>query len=74
MPIHKGFSLDEKIEKMMIENLAMQYLTGPLIVSYRTINRFRVAEGMEELIRNLFHGPQSSFKNGRVSDLRLSVY
>ncbi len=39
---------------MMIENLAMQYLTGQLLVSYRTINRFRVAEGMEELIRNLF--------------------
>ena len=38
----------------MIENLAMQYLTGQLLVSYRTINRFRVAEGMEELIRNLF--------------------
>ncbi|WP_152313032.1 transposase, partial [Streptococcus pneumoniae] len=35
-------------------NLAMQYLTGQLVVSYRTINRFRVAEGMEELIRNLF--------------------
>ena len=39
---------------MMIENLAMQYLTGQLVVSYRTINRFRVDEGMEELIRNLF--------------------
>ena len=39
---------------MMIENLAMQYLTGQLVVSYRTINRFRVAEGMEELIRDLF--------------------
>ena len=38
----------------MIENLAMQYLTGQLVVSYRTINRFRVAEGMEELIRDLF--------------------
>lgn len=38
----------------MIKNLAMQYLTGQLVVSYRTINRFRVAEGMEELIRNLF--------------------
>jgi len=38
----------------MVENLAMQYLTGKLVVSYRTINRFRVAEGMEELIRNLF--------------------
>ena len=39
---------------MMVENLAMQYLTGQLVVSYRTINRFRVSEGMEELIRNLF--------------------
>ena len=38
----------------MIENLAMQYLTGQLVVSYRTINRLRVAEGMEELIRDLF--------------------
>lgn len=37
----------------MIENLAMQYLTGQLLVSYRTINHFRVAVGMEELIRGL---------------------
>ena len=39
---------------MLVENLAMQYLTGKLVVSYGTINRFRVAEGMEDLIRNLF--------------------
>ena len=39
---------------MMIENIDMQYLAGQLVVSYRTINRFRVAEGMEELIRDLF--------------------
>lgn len=32
----------------------MQYLTGQLVVSYRTINRFRVASGMEEVIRDLF--------------------
>ncbi len=38
----------------MVENLAMQYLTGQLLVSYRTINRFRVAKGMEDLIRDLF--------------------
>ena len=50
----QGIFSGRKIEKMMIENLAMQYLTGPLVVSYRIINRFRVAEGMEELIRNLF--------------------
>lgn len=39
---------------MLVENLAMQYITGQLVVSYGTINRFRVAEGMEELIRVLF--------------------
>ena len=50
----QGIFSGRKIEKMMIENLAMQYLTGQLVVSYRTINRFRVAEGMEELIRDLF--------------------
>ena len=50
----QGIFSGRKIEKMMIENLAMQYLTGRLVVSYRTINRFRVAEGMEELIRDLF--------------------
>ncbi len=38
----------------MAENLAMQYLTGQLVVSYRTINRFRVAAGMENLLRELF--------------------
>lgn len=58
----------------MIENLAMQYLTGQLVVSYRTINRFRVAEGMEELIRDLFIDLNLRLKNGRVSNLRLSVY
>ena len=50
----QGIFFGRKIEKMMIENLAMQYLTRQLVVSYRTINRFRVAEGMEELIRDLF--------------------
>ena len=50
----QGIFSGRKIEKMMIENLAMQYLSGQLLVSYRTINRFRVDEGMEELIRNLF--------------------
>ena len=50
----QGIFSGRKIEKMMIENLAMQYLTGQLLVSYRTINRFRVAAGMEELIRDLF--------------------
>ncbi|WP_019776057.1 transposase, partial [Streptococcus sobrinus] len=50
----QGIFSGRKIEKMMVENLALQYLTGQLVISYRTINRFRVAPGMEELIRNLF--------------------
>ena len=36
----QGIFSGRKIEKMMIENLAMQYLMGQLLVSYRTINRF----------------------------------
>ncbi|CAM3239300.1 Transposase InsH N-terminal domain-containing protein [Streptococcus pluranimalium] len=50
----QGVFFGRKIEKLMVENLAMQYLTGQLVVSYRTINRFRVAKGMEDLIRDLF--------------------
>lgn len=43
-----------KIEKLMIENMDMQYLTGQLVVSYRTINHFREGKEMENLIRELF--------------------
>ena len=50
----QGVFSGRKIEKMMAENLAMQYLTGQLVISYRTINRFRVAAGMENLLRELF--------------------
>lgn len=50
----QGIFSGRKIEKMMIETIAMQYLTGQLVVSYRTINRFRVATGMEDLTRDLF--------------------
>ncbi|HEL0597977.1 TPA: transposase, partial [Streptococcus equi subsp. zooepidemicus] len=42
----QGIFSGRKIEKMMSETIAMQYLTGQLVVSYRTINRFRVATGM----------------------------
>lgn len=50
----QGVFSGRKIEKLMLENIAMQYLTGQLVVSYRTINRFRVAKEMENLIRELF--------------------
>ena len=58
----QGIFSGRKIVKMMIENLAMQYLTGQLVVSYRTINRFRVAAGMEDLIRDLFIDLNLRFK------------
>uniref|UniRef100_UPI003977B9FF transposase n=1 Tax=Streptococcus suis TaxID=1307 RepID=UPI003977B9FF len=50
----QGIFSGRKIERMLMENLAMQYLTGQLVISYRTINRFRAAPGMEEVIRNLY--------------------
>ena len=43
----QGIFSGRKIEKMMAETIPMQYLTGQVVVSYRTINRFRVAVGME---------------------------
>lgn len=50
----QGIFSGRKIEKLMVENLAMHYLTGQLVVSYRTINRFRVAKGMSDLLQDLF--------------------
>lgn len=50
----QGVFSGRKIEKLMVETLTMQYLTGQLVVSYRTTNRFRVAKVMEDLIRELF--------------------
>ncbi|WP_269139723.1 transposase, partial [Streptococcus cristatus] len=50
----QGIFSGRKIEKLMAENLAMSYLTGHHVVSYRTINRFRVVDCMEEFIKNLF--------------------
>lgn len=50
----QGIFSGRKIETMMVENLAMQYLTGQQVVSYRTINRFRTHSGMEDLIRQLY--------------------
>ncbi len=50
----RGTFSGRKVEKLMVENLAMQYLTGQLVASYRTINRFRVAPGMDDLIAQLF--------------------
>ncbi|MFU2182038.1 transposase [Streptococcus pluranimalium] len=49
----QGVFSGRKIEKLMVETLTMQYLTGQPVVS-RTTNRFRVAKVMEDLIRELF--------------------
>ncbi|MFN8649355.1 MAG: hypothetical protein U0043_05430 [Streptococcus sp.] len=46
-------SLVVRLERMMVENLAGAVLDRTVVISYRTINRFRIS-GMEELIRQLF--------------------
>lgn len=50
----EGVFSGRKIEKMMQENLAMHWLTGQTIVSYRTINRFRVSETTKTIIQDLY--------------------
>ena len=50
----QGIFSGRKIEKMMAESIPMQYVTGQSIVSYRTINRFRVSQDMDKLISDLF--------------------
>lgn len=50
----EGIFSGRKIEKMMQENLAMQWLTGQTIISYRTLNRFRVAEVTKRILKDLY--------------------
>jgi len=50
----EGIFSGRKIEKMMQENLAMQWLTGQTIVSYRTLNRFRVADATKRILKDLY--------------------
>lgn len=50
----RGIYSGRKIAELMTDSLSMQYLTGQLIASYRTINRFRVLPGMEKVIEELF--------------------
>lgn len=50
----EGIFSGRKIEKMMQENIAMQWLTGQTLVSYRTINRFRVSEVTKAILQDLY--------------------
>ncbi|WP_208559210.1 IS1182 family transposase [Marinilactibacillus kalidii] len=50
----EGIFSGRKIEKMMQENLAMQWLTGQTLVSYRTLNRFRVSETTKGILQDLY--------------------
>lgn len=50
----EGVFSGRKIEKMMQENLAMHWLTGQTLVSYRTINRFRVSDVTKTIIQDLY--------------------
>lgn len=50
----EGVFSGRKIEKMMQENLAMQWLTGQTMVSYRTLNRFRVSKVTKDILQDLY--------------------
>ncbi|MCC5889023.1 MAG: IS1182 family transposase [Alkalibacterium sp.] len=50
----EGIFSGRKIEKMMQENLAMHWLTGQTVITYRTINRFRVSDTIKGIIRELY--------------------
>lgn len=58
----EGVFSGRKIEKMMQENLAMQWLTAQQILSYRTINRFRVSEGMERILTDIYSSFSAQLK------------
>ncbi|MGF3114227.1 transposase [Facklamia sp. P12937] len=50
----EGVYSGRRIQKRMEENLAMHWLTGQQIVSYRTINRFRSSETAAYLLQDLY--------------------
>ena len=49
-----GVTSGRKIEKLMEENIPMMWLTGHQVVSYRTINRFRVSEKIDEALKEIY--------------------
>ena len=50
----QGTTSGRKIQEMNAENLPMIWLTQNTSVSYRTINRFRVASSTQELIKRMY--------------------
>jgi len=50
----EGVFSGRRIEKMMRENLPMQWITAQQTISYRTINRFRVSEAIEMILADLY--------------------
>ena len=50
----EGVFSGRKIEKMMKENLPMQWLVAQQVISYRTINRFRSSDKCSTLLENIF--------------------
>ena len=50
----EGIYSGRKMEKMMVENIAMMWLVSQETISYRTINRFRSSEFCQKLLPELF--------------------
>ncbi|WEV57494.1 transposase [Ligilactobacillus acidipiscis] len=50
----QGQTSGRKIQQMNEENLPMKWLTQDTSISYRTINRFRVASSTQDLIKQMY--------------------
>lgn len=50
----EGIFSGRRIEKMMQENIPMQWLVAQQVISYRTINRFRSSDNCSNLLENIF--------------------
>ena len=50
----EGVFSGRRIEKMMKENIPMQWLVAQQVISYRTINRFRSSDNCSHLLENIF--------------------
>lgn len=49
-----GVTSGRKIETLMEENIPMIWLTGHQVISYRTINRFRVSDRIDEALKEIY--------------------
>lgn len=70
----QGLFSGRKIEQMMQENIAMQWLTAQQFISYRTINRFRVSEEIEAILTDIYCSFAAQLKmEGLISQQHLFI-